>query len=202
MTVIIVDDDALICRSLELVLSKEPDIEVLGTAATGSEAVQLCKRQTPDVVLMDIRMPEMDGIQATRLIKQFNPEIKVVMLTTFQDRPNIAMALKAGAEGYLLKTDKIANIPNQLRVLYSGTSVLDSTVLKTLATPDVPALSTLTPRERDVLDLVAQGRTNKEIAEKLFLSDGTVRNLVSVIMEKLEAKNRTHLSFLVQNTKN
>ena len=105
------------------------------------------------------------------------------------------------APGVLVKTDKIANIPNQL-LLYSGTSVLDSTVLKTLATPDVPALSTLTPRERDVLDLVAQGRTNKEIAEKLFLSDGTVRNLVSVIMEKLEAKNRTHLSFLVQNTKN
>ncbi len=198
MTVIIVDDDILICRSLKLVLSKEPDIEVIGTAANGSEAVQLCQRQAPDIVLMDIRMPEMDGIQATRLIKQINPDTKVVMLTTFHDRPNIAMALKAGAEGYLLKTDKIANIPNQLRMLYSGTAVLDSTVLKTLTTPEVPALKTLTPRERDVLDLVAQGLTNKEVAAHLFLSEGTVRNLVSVIMAKLDAKNRTHLSFIAR----
>lgn len=199
MTVIIVDDDALICRSLTLILSKEPDIEVLGTAATGREAVELCKKQAPDLVLMDIRMPQMDGIQATRLIKQLNPAIKVVMLTTFQDRPSIAMALKSGAEGYLLKTDKIAAIPNQLRVLHSGTAVLDSTVLKTLSTPDLPPIDTLTPRERDVLELVAQGLTNKEIAEQLFLSEGTVRNLVSVIMEKLGAKNRTHLSFIVWN---
>lgn len=199
MSVIIVDDDALICRSLTLILSKEPDIEVLGTAATGREAVELCKKQAPDLVLMDIRMPQMDGIQATRLIKQLNPAIKVVMLTTFQDRPSIAMALKSGAEGYLLKTDKIAAIPNQLRVLHSGTAVLDSTVLKTLSTPDLPPIDTLTPRERDVLELVAQGLTNKEIAEQLFLSEGTVRNLVSVIMEKLGAKNRTHLSFIVWN---
>lgn len=198
MKVIIVDDDALVCRSLTVTLSKEPDIEVLGTAANGSEAVQLCQEQSPDVVLMDIQMPEMDGIQATRLIKQIDPTIKVIMLTTFQDRPNIASALKAGAEGYLLKTDKIANIPNHLRMLCSGTAVLDSTVLRTLTTPELPALETLTPRERDILDLVAQGLTNKEIAAHLFLSEGTVRNVVSVVMSKLDAKNRTHLSMMVQ----
>ena len=197
MNILIVDDDALICKSLALTLAKEPDIEVAGTAGDGKQAVEMCEKNTPDLVLMDIRMPEVDGIQATRLLKKRFPHIRVVMLTTFQDKPNIEMALKAGAEGYLLKTDRITDIAAKLRVLAQGTAVMDSQVLKTLTSPQINSLEPLTPREKDVLDLVTQGFTNREIAEHLFLSEGTVRNVLSVIMDKLNVRNRTQLSLAV-----
>lgn len=197
MNILIVDDDALICKSLALTLAKEPDMQVAGTAGDGKRAVEMCEKNTPDLVLMDIRMPEVDGIQATRLLKKRFPHIRVVMLTTFQDKPNIEMALKAGAEGYLLKTDRITDIAAKLRVLAQGTAVMDSQVLKTLTSPQINSLEPLTPREKDVLDLVTQGFTNREIAEHLFLSEGTVRNVLSVIMDKLNVRNRTQLSLAV-----
>ncbi len=196
MKIIIVDDDPLICKSLSILLSKETDIQVLGTANDGEEAIRLCEQQLPDLVLMDIRMPDVDGIQATRLIKKRFRSIRIMMLTTFQDKANIQMALKAGAEGYLLKTDKIANIAGKLRMLYEGTAVIDSTVLKTLTSREVTSFEKLTPREKDVFDLVTQGLTNKEIATHLFLSEGTVRNVLSNIMDKLNVKNRTQLSLI------
>lgn len=198
MKIIIVDDDLLICKSLTIMLSKESDIEVLGTANNGEQAIDLCERTLPDIILMDIRMPGMDGIQAARHIKKKHPDMKVMMLTTFQDRPNIEMALKAGAEGYLLKTDKISDIAGKLRVLANGTAVLDSGVLKTLTMPQVPGTMKLTPRERDVFDLATGGLTNKEIAAQLFLSEGTVRNVLSVVMDKLNVKNRTQLSLVAK----
>ncbi len=197
MKMIIVDDDPLICKSLTFMLSKESDIHVSGTANNGEQALKLCERYLPDMILMDIRMPEVDGIQATRLIKKRFPNIRVMMLTTFQDKPNIEMALKAGAEGYLLKTDRIIDIASKLRMLIQGTAVMDSEVLKTLTSPQIPSLEHLTPREKDVLDLVTQGFTNREIAEHLFLSEGTVRNVLSVIMDKCNVKNRTQLSLTV-----
>ncbi|WP_367565754.1 response regulator [Lacrimispora sp.] len=197
MNVLIVDDDALICKSLALTLAKEPDMQVAGTATDGAQAVEMCEKNPPDLILMDIRMPKVDGIQATRLLKKRFPHIRVVMLTTFQDKPNIEMALKAGAEGYLLKTDRITDIAAKLRVLAQGTAVMDSEVLKTLTSPQITSLEPLTPREKDVLALVTQGFTNREIAEHLFLSEGTVRNVLSVIMDKLNVKNRTQLSLAV-----
>lgn len=197
MNIIIVDDDKLICKSLELILSKEEDIKVLGSANNGIEALNLCEKSLPDIVLMDIRMPDVDGIQATRLIKKQYPQVRIMMLTTFQDKQCIQMALQAGAESYLLKTDKIADIAQKLRILYAGTAVLDSEVLKNLTTPAITAVEKLTPREQDVLNLVSQGLTNKEIGKQLFLSEGTVRNIVSVIMDKLGAKNRTQLSLIL-----
>lgn len=197
MNIIIVDDDKLICKSLELMLSKEEDIKVLGSANNGIEALKLCEKSLPDIVLMDIRMPDVDGIQATRLIKKQYPKVRIMMLTTFQDKQCIQMALQAGAESYLLKTDKIADIAQKLRILYAGTAVLDSEVLKSLTTPAITAVEKLTPREQDVLNLVSQGLTNKEIGKQLFLSEGTVRNIVSVIMDKLGAKNRTQLSLIL-----
>lgn len=200
MNILIVDDDALICKSLALTLAKEPDMQVAGTASDGAQAVDMCEKNLPDLVLMDIRMPEVDGIQATRLLKKRFPHIRVVMLTTFQDKPNIEMALKAGAEGYLLKTDRITDIAAKLRVLAQGTAVMNSTVLKTLTSPQITSLEPLTPREKDVLDLVTQGFTNKEIAGHLFLSEGTVRNVLSIIMDKLNVKNRTQLSLAVMGT--
>lgn len=196
MKLIIVDDDSLICKSLTIMLSKESDIEVLGTAANGEEAVALCEKTRPDIVLMDIRMPLMDGIQATRHIKKLYPNIQIMMLTTFQDKSNIEMALKAGAEGYLLKTDKISDIASKLRILNNGTAVLDSGILKTLTAPPAIATEKLTKREQDVFELAVKGLTNKEIAAQLFLGEGTVRNVLSIVMDKLNVKNRTQLSLL------
>jgi len=193
MKLLIVDDDALIRKSLSLTLARENDITVVGTASDGAEAVQLCEKLSPDILLMDIRMPGVDGIAATRLIKQRHPDIRIMMLTTFDDKPNIQQALSAGADGYLIKTDKISNIPGKLRIMMDGVSILGADVLKKLAAPENPALEQLTQRERDIARLVAQGLTNKEIATQLFLSEGTVRNNIVVIMEKLDVTNRTQL---------
>ena len=175
-------------------LSKESDINVVGMAHNGEEAVQKCETIHPDIILMDIQMPIMGGVQATRLIKRKNAHIPIIMLTTFQDKQNIQMALQAGADGYLLKTDKITDIAHKLRMIMNGTSVLDHAVLKKLTTPDIPASVHLTPRELEILQLVSQGLTNKEIAEQLFLSEGRVRNVVSIIMEKMNVKNQTQLA--------
>lgn len=195
MKLLIVDDDPLICKSLALMLAKEPDFDILGTVQNGAEAVRFCREDPPDLVLMDLRMPELDGIQATRMLKKDLPRIRVIMLTTFQDKPNIQQALKAGAEGYLLKTDQIKKIAEKLRMVYAGTAVLDGEVLKT--TPQLPLLTKLTGREQEVLALVTQGLSNKEIAAELHLSEGTVRNMLSIIMDKLEVRNRTELTSLV-----
>jgi DNA-binding NarL/FixJ family response regulator len=196
MKLLIVDDDKLIQKSLSLTLSREDDIEVIGCACDGGEAVKICGETPPDVVLMDIRMPSVDGIAATRLIKQRFPTVRIMMLTTFDDKPNIQQALAAGADGYLIKTDKIADIAGKLRIMTDGTGVLDSDVLKKLTATENPALETLTPRERDIARLVAQGLTNKEIANQLFLSEGTVRNNLAIVMEKLGVANRTQLGMV------
>ena len=193
MKLLIVDDDLLIRKSLSLNLGREADITVVGTAENGGEAFELCGALRPDVVLMDIRMPHMDGIAAARLIKGEYPQMRIMMLTTFDDKPNIQQALTAGADGYLLKTDEIANIAPKLRTLFQGAGVLDVEVLKKLTTPENPDLEQLTPRERDIVRLVAQGLTNKEIAVQIFLSEGTVRNNIVTIMEKLNVTNRTQL---------
>ena len=193
MKLLLVDDDPLIRKSLALMLSREDDITIIGTAENGAVAVDLCRSESPDVVLMDIRMPQMDGIAAARAIKSAHPHVRIMMLTTFDDRPNISQALAAGADGYLLKTDEIANIAGKLRALVDGVGVLDRQVLKKLSTPENPDLDELTQRERDITRLVAQGLTNKEIATQLFLGEGTVRNNIVTIMEKLNVTNRTQL---------
>jgi len=199
MKLLIVDDDALISKSLSLTLVRESDITVIGTADNGAQALELCGEQTPDIVLMDIRMPGVDGIAATRLIKQRYPDVRIMMLTTFDDKPNISQALAAGADGYLIKTDKIADIAGKLRVMMDGAGVLGADVLKKLTAQENPALDLLTQRERDIARLVAQGLTNKEIAAQLFLSEGTVRNNLAVVMEKLDVTNRTQLVIRISN---
>jgi DNA-binding NarL/FixJ family response regulator len=197
MKVLIVDDDSLICKSLSLHLSKEPEIVITGTAMNGSQAVSMCEQCLPEVILMDIRMPEVDGIQATRIIKKRFPAVRILMLTTFQDKPNIQMALQAGAEGYLLKTDRLSDIAIKVKMFGKGITLLDGDVLKTLTAPQNTLIEKLTKREKEVMELVCQGFTNKEIAEQLFLSEGTVRNVITVILEKCQVKNRTQLSLLV-----
>ena len=196
MKVLVVDDDPLIRKSLSLMLAREEDIRVTGTASDGAQALEMCHADLPDVVLMDIRMPKMDGIAAVRLIKRDYPQVRIMMLTTFDDKPNIQQALGAGADGYLLKTDEISDIAGKLRPLAEGVGVLDTEVLKKLTAAENPALEALTQRERDIVRLVAQGLANKEIAEQLFLSEGTVRNNIVVIMEKLNVSNRTQLGMM------
>ena len=199
MKLLIVDDDPLILKSLSLTLSREEDIDVIGCASDGAKALEVCKENPPDIVLMDIRMPGVDGIAATRLIKQRYPDTRIMMLTTFADKPNIQQALSSGADGYLVKTDKISDIAGKLRTMLSGAGVLDADVLKKLTASENPALDTLTTRERDITRLVAQGLTNKEIAAQLFISEGTVRNNIVVIMEKLCVTNRTQLGIMYYN---
>ncbi|RXZ76669.1 DNA-binding response regulator [Paenibacillaceae bacterium] len=197
MKILIVDDDPLVCQSLQLLLSREADMEVIGTAHDGAAAIARCKAQLPDIVLMDIRMPGMDGIQATRQIKQTWPEAAVMMLTTFQDELSIRQAIMAGAAGYLLKSTKVSSMAQQLRTLMSGSSVLDAAVLKKIMEPEKEAkeaIAELTPRENDILELVAQGCSNREIAEQLYIGEGTVRNTLSIILDKLQVRDRTQLA--------
>ncbi len=194
MKLLIVDDDQLVCQSLKLLLGKEEDLEVVDIAANGQEAIEVCQRELPDVILMDIQMPIMDGIKSTKRIKDQWPSVQIMMLTTFQDEKNIRLALKAGAEGYLIKSATIENMAQQIRALRAGSTVLDADVLKAIMEPDREALEGLTQRETDIVDLVAQGLSNKEIAGQLFLSVGTVRNMLSVILDKLEIRDRTQLA--------
>lgn len=194
MKLLIVDDDLLVCQSLRLLLGKEEDLEIVNIAANGQEAIELCQREQPDVILMDIQMPVMNGIESTKRIKEQWPTVQIMMLTTFQDEKNIRHALKAGAEGYILKSASIENMAHQIRALNTGSTVLDAKVLKTIMDPDKKALAGLTKRENDIVELVAQGFSNKEIAEQLFLSVGTVRNVLTVILDKIEIRDRTQLA--------
>lgn len=194
MKILIVDDDPLVCQSLQVLLSREEDIEVVGTANNGAEAIAFCQKVLPDVILMDIRMPVMDGIRATRQIKEAWPHIRVMMLTTFQDEKNIRLSILSGAEGYLIKSTAVTNMAQQLRAIVSGTSVLDTDVLKSLTKPEREELQQLTAREMNILELVVQGLSNREISEQLFLNEGTVRNSLSIILEKLQLRDRTQLA--------
>lgn len=139
-------------------------------------------------------MPVMDGIKATGEIKKRWPQVRVMMLTTFKDEQNIRLAIQAGAEGYLIKSTEVSGMASQIRSLVAGTSVLANAALKSLLQPEKEELEQLTPREKEIVELVVQGLSNREIAEQLFLSEGTVRNTLSVILEKLELRDRTQLA--------
>jgi DNA-binding NarL/FixJ family response regulator len=194
MKIVIVDDDPLVCKSLQVLLSRENDMEVVGIAYNGEEAIGVCEKILPDVVLMDIQMPIMDGIVATRKIKEKWSQIRVMMLTTFKDERNIRLSIIAGAEGYLIKSTNVQNMAQQIRALGYGTTILDSKVLEQLTQSQKIEYEQLTPREKDILELVAQGLSNREIAEQLFITEGTVRNGLSIILEKLQLRDRTQLA--------
>jgi len=193
MKVLLVDDDKLILQSLKITLSKEADMTVIGAISDGREALEICKVDPPDIILMDIQMPNINGIQSTRLIKEHFPDILIMMLTTFADQAHIKEAMAVGASGYLLKTDPLSDLATRLRMLHAGTGIMSADALKQLTQKENPALKTLTPREHDIARLVAQGLSNKEIAAELFLSEGTVRNNLVIIMEKMEVSNRLQL---------
>lgn len=192
MKLIIVDDDPMVCESLEIILSTEADFDVVGTAHNGQEAIDVVEHDGADLVLMDISMPVMTGIEATRILKRTHPELKVVMLTTFLDYRNIHQSLQAGADGYLLKSDDSKKQIDTIRMIREGHAVLSPEALKKLT--DRTPMKDLTPRENDIMELVAQGLTNKEIASTLYMSEGTIRNMISVVLEKLQLRDRTQLA--------
>ncbi len=205
MRIIICDDQAIVRDGLKMMLGLEADIEVVATAQDGAEAVNLVAEHSPDLVLMDLKMPIMNGIEATRRIRQQHPEIPVLVLTTYDADEWVFDALRAGAVGYLLKDTPREQLVAAVRGSATGQSFVDPNVAgkligqvtsATSISPSTAILSKLTERETDILRLVAEGQTNQDIAQTLFLSEGTVRNYVSQIFAKLEVADRTQAAVI------
>jgi DNA-binding NarL/FixJ family response regulator len=202
--VLICDDQAIIRDGLEMLLRLERNIQVAGQARDGAEAVELAERLAPDLVLMDLKMPGMNGIEATRQIRTKFPQVKVLVLTTYDDDEWLFDAVRAGAAGYLLKDTPREKVVEAIRGTVDGKSFVDPAVTGRLmqqvaSGQEQPAsllLETLTERELDVLRLVARGMNNAEIAADLHLSEGTVRNHVSTILNKLNLPDRTNAAIL------
>ncbi|MFD3445164.1 response regulator [Microbacteriaceae bacterium 4G12] len=211
ITVAIADDQQLIRAGFRSLLTAEPDLEVVGEAATGTEAVALVTRTVPDVVLMDIRMPDGDGLWATeRIIADARlARTHVVILTTFELDDYVSRAIRAGASGFLVKDTEPVELIRAIRVVASGDALLSPSVTRRLLervaadlreSPDESPLEALTEREREVLGLVGQGKTNAEIAHALFLSPLTAKTHVSRIMSKLGARDRVQLVVVAYET--
>ncbi len=201
MKILIVDDDALIRDSLKIIFETEEGFEVVGSACNGQEALDKCMELNPEVVIMDIRMPIMDGVLGTKLIKRSFNYIKVVVLTTFKDDEYIKEAIKNGAEGYILKNQSADAIIESLKAVYKGNIVLEKDVagalsgmLEKSSGKEVKLRMELSQRELDILRLIGDGMSNKEIASSLYLTEGTVRNYVTKLLEKLELRDRTQLA--------
>ena len=199
--VVLVDDQALFREGLRTLLSTRADIEVVGEAADGAQAVVMVGQTQPAVVLMDLQMPVMDGVQATAKLRERYPEVRVLVLTTFDDEGNVFGALRAGAAGYLLKDVSLDTLVSAIHAAARGECFLQSTVTGTVvdavtrmmtAGPTATALVLpLSPREREILGLVSTGASNKEIADRLCLAEGTVKNHVTNILVKLDVRDRT-----------
>ncbi|MFE5568552.1 response regulator [Amycolatopsis japonica] len=197
--VLIVDDQALFREALATLLEVQPEIDVVGEAANGEEAVRLCAELRPDVALMDLRMPVLDGIAATARLRAEQPGVRVLALTTFDDDEDVFAALRAGAVGYLLKDVSSTRLVEALVAAERGESVLQPSVAAKLvarvarlpAEIPRPTATPLSERELEVVRLLADGRSNREIAKTLFLAEGTVKNLVTSVLSKLQVRDRT-----------
>ncbi len=199
--VLIADDHEIVREGLQTLLAEQPDIVVVGQAADGAQAVSLAESLHPDVVLMDLIMPEKDGIEATRLIHTRAPETRVLVLTTFADDRRVRDAVQAGASGFLLKDVLKPELVNAIHAAAEGKPALHPAAARSLmqqvAEPAAPSpLESLTERERDVLRLIACGCSNKEIAASLHLTEGTVKGYVSVVLSKLNVADRTQAALL------
>ena len=194
MRILIADDNPEFREGLRGLLAGAPDTAVVGEAATGDQAIALAARLQPDVVLMDLKMPGLNGIEATRRIVGASPHIGVLVVTMFEDDDSVFAAMRAGARGYLLKGALKAETLRAIRAVASGEAIFSPAIARRLmsffARPTAPALPELTDREREVLTLIAQGRSNQQIAEQLYLSLKTVRNHVSNIFGKLQVVDR------------
>jgi len=192
---VIVDDHRVVRSGVKALIDTESHMEVIGEAADGREAVTKVKSQNPDVVLMDLVMPEMDGVEATSEITKVDPAPKILILTSFSEEERIIQAIKAGATGYLIKDASPDELVQAIGDVYHGESTLDpkvaGTVLRSVQNEPQDSSEELTDREVDVLELLAEGLPNEDIAEKLYISERTVRSHVSNILAKLDLTNRT-----------
>ena len=201
--VLVVDDQPLLRTGFTMILAAEPDLEVVGEAGDGAEAVELAATLRPDVVLMDVRMPEMDGIEATRLIVGASPDVRVVVLTTFDLDDYVYASLRAGASAFLLKDAKEAQLVAAIRLVVEGGSIFAPTVTQRLidrfadeTAPGATVPVSLTPREREVWHLVAHGLSNAEIAEQLVVTEHTVKTHVASLLQKLRVPGRVQAVIL------
>ncbi len=201
LRVLVVDDHALFRRGLQMVLEQEPDLELVGEASDGNEAVEKAAELMPDVILMDVRMPKRSGIEAAGEIKDLLPHVKILMLTISDEEADLYEAIKAGASGYLLKEIPIDEVADAIRSVWAGQSRISPSMASKLlnefaaiskAGADRPQVPTprLTDREMEVLRLVAQGLNNRDIAKQLFISENTVKNHIRNILEKLHLHSR------------
>lgn len=210
---LIADDQQLIRDSLKIVLDTNDTIEVIGAVSNGVEVIRAVRENRPDVVLMDIRMPEMDGVQCTQIIKENYPEIKIIILTTFDDDEYIFSALKYGASGYLLKGISMEQLVEAIHKVYKGNAMINGDIatkvldmFSKMAQNDISvsvekgAEMEITESEWKVVRLVAEGMSNKEIATKLYLTEGSVRNYLSSILRKLDLRDRTQLAIWAVQT--
>jgi DNA-binding NarL/FixJ family response regulator len=198
--VLIVDDDALMRAGLVELLAADPELEIIGQAATGRQAIEQARRLAPDVVLMDVRMPDLDGIAATRALARATPGVRVLILTTFEQDDYIFGALRAGASGFLLKRARPEELLGAVHTIAAGEALLSPSVTRRVIdrmaqqpTPelaDQAKLDALTPREREVLERIARGLSNREIAAALSVEESTVRTHVKRILMKLELRDR------------
>jgi len=213
INVLVADDQELIRQSLQIVLDSKEGIQVIGAAANGQEVIQLVRKQRPDVILMDIRMPKVDGVQCTQIIKESYPDVKIIILTTFDDDEYVYNALKYGASGYLLKGVSMDELESAIRTVYSGKAMINPDIatkvlqlFSRMAQSDytIPvgtrAVEDITDTEWKIINCVEKGATNKEIAETLKLSEGTVRNYLSAILNKLDLRDRTQLAIWAVQT--
>ena len=199
MNLIIIDDDPFVTGALKILLEANPNITVLASGSNGKEAVSLYRRHRPDILLMDIRMEEMDGLTASEQILQEYPDAKILLLTTFSDDEYIIKALLLGAKGYLLKQDYATIVP-ALEAVASGQTVFGNEIISRIPSLmqqkesfDYHSLD-INDRELEIIRLFAEGLSNKEIASALFLSEGTVRNYLSSILDKLHLRDRTQVA--------
>ncbi|NLI57129.1 MAG: response regulator transcription factor [Clostridium sp.] len=213
--VLIVDDQIILRESLKFIIEQDKDINVIGLAGNGKEAFSLCEQLNPDVVLMDIMMPKCDGVEGTRLIKSKYKEIKVIILTTFNDEGNVTRAIKNGADGYVLKDISPDQLILTVKSVFKGYSIMHQSTLNTfIDSKDKEKKNKKTSanikkekvnvrlgkRELEILNLIVEGKNNKEIAETMFISEGTVKNTISHMLNKLNLKDRTQLAvFAVKN---
>jgi len=201
--VLIVDDDELVVMSLEMILEAEEDFEVVGKGYSGRDAISLYQKTKPDILLMDIRMSDINGLEAAEAILKEHRDARILFLTTFSDDEYIIKALSLGVKGYLLKQD-YRSIASSLTAVLEGQNVFGGAVVEKLPsllsgpkeekTKNPYEAADISEKEYEIIQLVAKGMTNKEIAEKVFLSEGTVKNYISGILDKLELRDRTQLA--------
>ena len=206
---LLVDDQEIIRQGIKSLLESQPDFEVVGEAANGKQAISKVEALHPDMILMDVRMPIMDGIAATKAIIQQFPQIKILILTTFDDDEYISQGMQFGAKGYLLKDTPLETLANAIRLVYVGHTHLGPGLFEKIITgtneviekkPQPPReLEELTPREKEVLCLIAKGANNREIAKNLFISERTVKNHVTSILTRLNLRDRTQAAIFANS---